>query len=98
MVGIATSTCPSGCPASLVTFPVMVTGSCAARRAGSARYTLRMMGATRLSLSCMYPPTVSTIITTDFHHHRTKTRAHEDGGVLLDGHHYRVQGRFRSRL
>src|SRR5437867_1543808 len=37
MVGIATSTCPSGWPASLVTLPVIVTGSCAASGAGSAR-------------------------------------------------------------
>src|SRR3989475_13243844 len=79
--GIETPTWPSGRPASLVTLPEMVTGSCAASRAGSARNTLRMMGTTRLSLSCMYPPTVSATLTTDLHHHRTKTRAHDDGGA-----------------
>src|SRR2546427_13209014 len=92
MVGIASSTCPSGRPASLVTLPVMVTGSCAASRAGSARNALRMMGTTRLRVSCMSPPTVSVTPTTDDAHvdaaaqtptYTTpvvKTRAHDDGG------------------
>src|SRR5207249_3869666 len=72
MVGIASSTCPSGRPASLVTLPVIVTGSCAASpvlrygasRAGRARNALRMMGTTRLRVSCMSPPAVSVTSTT----------------------------------
>src|SRR5690348_4892977 len=57
MDGIETSTCPSGWLASLVTLPVIVTGSCAASRTGSARNALRMMGTNRPRVSCMSPPT-----------------------------------------
>src|SRR2546430_4024086 len=39
--GIEIPTCPSGNPASLVTFPVIVTGACAGSRTGSARNALR---------------------------------------------------------
>src|SRR5206468_8371367 len=56
MVGMATSTCPSGWPASLVILPVIVTGSCAASRAGSARNALRMKGMNRRGVNCMSPP------------------------------------------
>src|SRR5713101_7202714 len=92
MAGIATSTCPSGSPASLVTLPVIVTGACAASRAGSARNALTMMGTTRLRVSCMSPPTVSVTPTTDdarvdasaqtptYTTPVVKTRAHDDGG------------------
>src|SRR4029077_2498717 len=59
---------------------------------GSARNALRMMGTTRLRVTCMSPPTVSVTPTTD--HARVgasaqtptyttpvvKTRAHDDGG------------------
>src|SRR5205823_12967510 len=90
MVGIASSTCPSGRPASLVTLPVMVTGSCAASRAGSARNALRMIGTTRLRTSCMSPPMESVTTTTGTPtrafrlerrlHDPQCRRAHDDGG------------------
>jgi len=64
MAGIATSTCPRGRPASLVTLPVIVTGSCAASRAGSARTALRMKGVNRRGVNCMSPPASDVTRTT----------------------------------
>src|SRR6266481_7897765 len=56
MTGIATSTCPRGKPPSLVTFPVMVTGSWAGALATTSRASATAANTLRTMRRMMGPP------------------------------------------